>query len=236
MHDRTLARCSIVSLLASLLALSACEESIVRPPPPPDPDGAVIRPPPPPPRRDAGVLEFDAARPDASTGRDAEVSGGGCVRAGPLNDAMVTRDDGTEYPFEPTDVFVTWANMFCDDPTLVVGLSEAGCVAGAGPELLFLIREDAIDTRLITGEIDLGAATVDGDLRVLFRAGVSSWEACPGSAGVLTIESLGTLRGERLNMAFDLTLTDCSATEPPVQVDGRFSIVLDTALEEVCPR
>jgi hypothetical protein len=234
MLDRAIAASSIVSLLASLLALTACEEATVRPPPPPDPDGAVIRPPPPPPRRDAGVLEFDAALPDASSGRDAEVTSG-CVSAGPLNDAMVTRDEGSEYPFEPTDVFVTWTDMFCDDPTLMVGFSEAGCTAGIDPKLLFLFRAEAVGTDLTTGEIDLGAATLDDALRIRFEDTGADWGTCPGAAGVLTIESLGTEPGDRFAVEFDLTLTDCSATEPPVAVNGRFSIVLATPLEDVCP-
>jgi len=181
-------------------------------------------------------------------GDDASVDGGrplGCipVEEGDRNEATVTLDDGSTFPFAVRSAFATWRCDVTEEPDLLVGLTDGTCIPASGEQLVFAFDLSSIDTIFSSlGSFDVGPETgVDDPLTVRFYTpregspGADEWGTCAGAAGMVELEEIGVARGTSIRGTYDLTLTDCQGTSlPPVRVMGGFSVPLEFDRDAIC--
>jgi hypothetical protein len=227
---------TVASLFLSGLALAAamgCEDAM-RAPPPGMLDGAtglppVGKPPGTRPRTDGGLADGGEIIPMSDGGALP-----GCVTADVANHAFL-QQEGVLLDFEPATAYVTWASGdACDIPRLVVALSDDTCRRGVETALELWIDEASIGTSLVTGPNLIEPAPFDDSLRVRLYRGAEVYGTCTGSSGSVTIDALGSRVGSAVRLNFSMTLTDCTSTRLPINVEGLIDLRVGVAYADIC--
>lgn len=229
----------------SLLALAGGCTDDGHPPAAPPADGSVRGTPPPSTGRDDAGL--DAGTDGDGGGLDAGVVG--CTVADPSDtgNRLEVTQVGTAEPFELERVWVMWDDTDCDDPHLLVGLTNGGfCAPGVEQQLLFSLAEDAVPGSVSPGTPYVLSADASPPLSVRFtRPSVLDpdrrdvFGTCSSlTDGSIEFSAVGTEDGADLTATFSaVQLAPCTAglEGTSVTVSGAFDVVVPVALEAVCP-
>jgi len=227
----------------AVLALAGCGPAKDRAPPAPGLDGSFgeggVRPPPVG-RRDGGPR--DGATTDGST--DGGEPPPGCTVLEPAdvsNDFTVTVDS-TTLDFPSAAAYAVWDDLDCDNPALLLGITDGACGFGLGRQLVFVLARDSIGTSVITGDNVLFTAPADTELSVGYYVPAVAgdpniWGTCAGASGTVRFDSLGTLPMDRIRGSFFMNLTDCTLPldQPAMVFEGVFDMTLADAFADVCP-
>lgn len=229
------------ALLASAL-LVGCAEEETRAPFAPVADGSI---------RDAMVTgNPGSGRGDAGetggddAGMDPDAGLVGCFAIPPADPTTnLTVFQGSDRPpFELEAAFIRWNDHDCEDPTLLIGLTDGACEPGQGQQLLFAASREAIGGVITEGDYTLTSAPTS--LHVTFSRPVPGSPAerevfgtCGEVVGTITFESVGIAEGTIWQARFDsVELGPCTLTSgAAVSVEGAFRLTLEQAFEEACP-
>ena len=163
----------------------------------------------------------------------------GCAPA--LSPANTVSLSGATLPFTATRAYAHWDAVSCDPPSLWIGLSAGGCVAGAEDELRISLSASSIGSTVVIGANPILPEPLDEGIRVRLSAPgddgtLRLWGSCAGATGLLTFESLEARAGGRIAASIDLSLTDCAepAAVPAVTVTGHIDVTLAGDHAAVC--
>jgi hypothetical protein len=182
---------------------------------------------------DAGRDDDDAGAPSADARH--------CVRVNPT-DAMnedLPFDQRASGISEPSDFVVTrqvarWSGS-CDNPKLLIKLSEGICPNGNGHELVLTLAKQAFDDGALSiGENILQTEPDETRVRARYTRPKDvntstperTWGTCKGSTGQLALPDLPNFqRASELSARFIFNLSSCtSEAQEPQPVIGAFNV------------
>lgn len=231
-----------VIALAALLAAAGCGEERMRPPPAPNPDGSTrdARVSPPPSSggdggmRDAGI--------DGAVPADGGMRGCTAIAAGDPDNALTVIQPGEVPPFGLEAAFIRWDDGNCDDPKLLIALTDGACEPGHGQQLLFAVQRDAIGGTVTAGEFILQPEPTP--VKLTFsrptpgaREERQVFGTCGDVLGSVTFDSVGDEAGAVWDALFSgVELAPCpDGIGPATTVDGRFRLELREDFTTACP-
>lgn len=230
--------------LAAAIALAGACGDDGHPPAAPDYDGGRVSPPPGSRTGRDGGPDGGPDAGDAGAALDAGVIDCVHVPSGDEANALTVEQPGATEPFVLESAYVMWNDLDCEDPRLLIGLTDGSCLPGVGQQLLFAVDRDAVGASVVVGANVLSLEPTP--LRVQFsRPSATSRDVrdvfgtcAAGTEGTIDFVAVGTETGASETASFEaVQLAPCTEPldQPSVTVTGSFDLTLPVAFEAVCP-